>query len=355
MPLASNIMRSLYISYGARLKNVTGFLSSGARNVKIAVRMPSPISAEPGGGDTNKKSFVNDPDAMARASLGLGAASILCTCFTAIPGVILGIIALQRGLTRPRSRLCAVGGIVLSGLFVLFWAVMAALFPDLHSTGRNRTAPRVIVTPLAAELFEVSYGGRRLDDRGKYSFAEFDLSLTALGRHIAQVADGKERPREGVTRSEYAALARGLELEFRLLVDGRPNSTGTRLPYEPLGSRITIGSASKTKQAAYELGMYFGREGWSIAGGWISVLSPGSGNQMSNVLIPALEKLGLGKAIREEQELVDRFYATAAEAEAKLRELRERGSDADIQDGYRSLSRDTASRIRSQFERPRED
>ncbi|GEM_PF-6791539 len=68
--------------------------------------------------------LLKNPAKLAQASLILGGASLLCSCLTAIPGIIMGILALQRtapGQANQRTKLSAVGGIALSGFFILFW------------------------------------------------------------------------------------------------------------------------------------------------------------------------------------------------------------------------------------------
>ena len=77
---------------------------------------------------------------MAIASLVLGILG-LCTCVTALPGLILGIIALVQ---TSRNREClrgqglALAGTIISGIAVLFTPILAAILFPVFARARDK-------------------------------------------------------------------------------------------------------------------------------------------------------------------------------------------------------------------------
>jgi len=92
---------------------------------------PTPMSEQP---------VAQQTHGLAIASLVLGLLGIIFACLTALPGLILGIIALNQINQHPREfggKGLAVGGIVVSACFMLFVPIFASILFPVFSKARH--------------------------------------------------------------------------------------------------------------------------------------------------------------------------------------------------------------------------
>jgi hypothetical protein len=219
----------------------------------------------------------------------------------------------------------------------------------------------VVLGPLTGSLVTVTLHGVTQDERKKFMVASFAVRLTPLGEHIVAVAKGNEKPRDGLTRSQYAALvaavsdplADDLTLIFHLVIDGEPESTVPSLVnsgfvQDDPNNRTQVTLARRPEFFKLRIPHSF-RGGWSVGVGWASFI--GESHFRSRRLkkfAATFEKLGLSAAAKAEAEMLERIEKVEREKNVELGNLRERDTNAQVRTQYRFLARAVAESVRAE-------
>ncbi len=115
---------------------------------------PSPVQEQP------------KTSGLAIASLVLGISGVFCSALTALPGLILGIVALSK-INRSEGRLTgsglAIGGICASAVFLLFVPIMAAMLMPALARARGEARTAVCMNNLrqlavTVDMYELDHG-----------------------------------------------------------------------------------------------------------------------------------------------------------------------------------------------------